>query len=263
MDTWSGGLFHYKKDPAYNTSKDCCAFYYDVQENSLLNNVFCYIVHNLPKLQNMHLYKITYLFSKELVAYLETLIAFSFYYRADDLSMSGKMEQFYTNELALYKDYQYPEIAPEFHRYIVRKMENWYMMFQFPSTDNAAEDDSVSCEEGEIVDVPAVDARTVSRCFSMSDDEAGVCDEDIHLDGEQEAESVAIVEAAQTRWANGAAAPLSPRQAMVRWRQPLRRPRPEKSAATGNKYTDLLNAVPRRALRRLIFSARIDAPRLI
>ncbi len=57
------------------------------------------------------------------------------------------------------KDYQYPK----FHRYIVRKMENWYRMFPFPSMDNAAEDDSVSGEEGDIVDVPAVDARTVSR----------------------------------------------------------------------------------------------------
>jgi hypothetical protein len=97
-----------QKDLAYNTSLRCCSFYHDVPENTLLNDVFCYFVHNLPKLQNMHMYKITrdtdinlvttsyrslagppsvpetYLFSKELVAYLETLIAFSVYYRADD-----------------------------------------------------------------------------------------------------------------------------------------------------------------------------------
>jgi hypothetical protein len=46
------------------------------------------------------------IFSKELVAYLETLITFSFYYRADNGSMSesasGKMEQFYTQALACY-----------------------------------------------------------------------------------------------------------------------------------------------------------------
>ncbi len=34
-----------------------------------------------------------------LVAYLETLIAFSVYYRADDPHMSGKMDQFYTKAL--------------------------------------------------------------------------------------------------------------------------------------------------------------------
>ena len=85
--------------------------------NTLLNKVFCYFVHHLPKFQNMHPYRITsstdipalvgttypalpgppavpetYLFSKELVAYLETLIAFSCYYRADDSSMAGKMD---------------------------------------------------------------------------------------------------------------------------------------------------------------------------
>jgi hypothetical protein len=58
------------------------------------------------------------------------------------------------------------------------------------------------------VDVPAADARNVSRsrCYSMSDDEAGVGDKDIPLDGEQEAEGDAAVEAAQARLANGAAA---------------------------------------------------------
>ena len=34
----------------------------------------------------------TYVFSKELVAYSETLIAFSCYYRADNSSMAGKMD---------------------------------------------------------------------------------------------------------------------------------------------------------------------------
>jgi hypothetical protein len=150
FNTWihgqSGCLFHYKKDLAYNTSKNCCGFNHDVLENTLLNDVCCYFVHNLTKLQNMHQYTIirdtyikalvhttvtyhalagpsvaeAYLFSKELVAYLETLIAFSVYYRADDPSMSGKMVQFYTKALAGYKDIPYPE----FHTYIVRKMEN-------------------------------------------------------------------------------------------------------------------------------------------
>jgi hypothetical protein len=132
MDALSGGIFHYKKDLAYYTSRDCCGFDHDVPEDTLLNDIFCYLVHELLKLQNMHLYKITsdtniktlvttlyralagppavpetYLFSKELVVYLETLIAFSVYYRADDLRMSGKMDQFYTKALASYKDIPY------------------------------------------------------------------------------------------------------------------------------------------------------------
>ncbi len=114
---------------------------------TLLNDVFCYFVHNLTKLQNMHQYKITrdthikalmcttycalagppsvpdtYLFSKGLVAYLETLIVFSVYYRADDPSMSGKMDQFYTKALALYKDYPYSE----FHKYTVSVTRSFF-----------------------------------------------------------------------------------------------------------------------------------------
>ncbi len=134
MDALSGGIFHYKKDLAYNTSLHCCAFYHDVLKNTLLKDVFCYFVHNLPKLQKLQMYKITrytdiktlvttsyrslagppsvpetYLFSKELVAYLKTLIAFSIYYRADDPGMSGKMDQFYTKALASYNNIPYAE----------------------------------------------------------------------------------------------------------------------------------------------------------
>ena len=90
-------MFHYKKGAAYNTSADSAVLYQEVPSNTLLNDVFCYFVHNLPKFQNMHPYRITpgtdiaahvgttypalpgppavpetYLFSKELVAYLET-----------------------------------------------------------------------------------------------------------------------------------------------------------------------------------------------
>jgi hypothetical protein len=86
------------------------------------------------KLQNMHPYRIaadtdivkqeattypalpgplavpeTYLFSKEMMAYLETLIAFCCYYREDDSRMAGRMEQFYTEGLARYKEYKYPD----------------------------------------------------------------------------------------------------------------------------------------------------------
>ncbi len=80
---------------------------------------------------------------------METLIAFSCYYRVDDGRKSGKMKQFYTQALARYKNFQYSE----FHRYI-RKMQKQYMIFAFPSTKSYAEDDPGSAEEGDIVNVP-------------------------------------------------------------------------------------------------------------
>ena len=91
-------MFHYNKGLTYSTSAGSQLLYQDAQANTLLNNVFCYFVHHLPKFQNMHPYRITsatdipahvgttypalqgppavpetYLVSKELVAYLEML----------------------------------------------------------------------------------------------------------------------------------------------------------------------------------------------
>jgi hypothetical protein len=95
------------------------------------------------------------IFSKELVAYLRTLITLSFFQRSDDCSMSGKMEHFYTQALTSYKDYQYSE----FHKYIIRNMRDWYRNFPFATIVDDAEDDSGCPKEGDIVSVPvATDA---------------------------------------------------------------------------------------------------------
>ena len=52
-------MFHYKKGSAYKTSADSAVLYQDAPANTLLNDVFCYFVHHLPKFQNMHPYRIT------------------------------------------------------------------------------------------------------------------------------------------------------------------------------------------------------------
>ena len=105
-------MFHYKTGLAYSVKNNLLQLYHDVENNTLLNDFFFYLLHNLPSLQNMHEYRTnaetdyreyvrrkypalvgppavpeTYFVSKQLVAYLETLIAFSPYYRADDGSM--------------------------------------------------------------------------------------------------------------------------------------------------------------------------------
>ncbi len=101
-----------KKNQGYSTTDCCLQLYEDLQTNNLLNDVFFYAFHHLPTFQNMHGYRLTkamdlskfmhstfpaldgppavpetYMVAKELVAYLETLVAFSLYYRADDGSM--------------------------------------------------------------------------------------------------------------------------------------------------------------------------------
>ena len=231
-------MFHYKKGAAYNTSADSAVLYQEVPSNTLLNDVFCYFVHNLPKFQNMHPYRITpgtdiaahvgttypalpgppavpetYLFSKELVAYLETLIAFSCYYRADDGRMAGKMEQFYLQALTRYKGFKYPD----FHAYIARKMTAWYKQFPFNAKDVEVEDEADAeggePEEGAVVAAPAVLADGAPGGYVMSDEEggeeegdegAGIRDGDALLAGEKEADNVAAVAEGEARLAAAA-----------------------------------------------------------
>ena len=230
-------MFHYKRGMAYKTTADSTSLYADAPANTLLNDMFCYFVHHLPKFQNMHPYRIaadtasvkhvattypalpgppavpeTYLFSKEMVAYLETLIAFCCYYRADDGRMSGRMEQFYMEALARYKPFKYPD----WFEYIARKMTDWYKVFPLAPA-KAVVDVDVEPEDskvGSVVDAPAVVASGASGASRMSprpgkgegDEEPGVRDEDILPDGETAEDNVSAAAAAENRLALAAAA---------------------------------------------------------
>ncbi len=41
----SGGLFHWKKNLAYSVVNEVLQLYHDVPENTLLNDVFCYVMY--------------------------------------------------------------------------------------------------------------------------------------------------------------------------------------------------------------------------
>jgi hypothetical protein len=157
----SGGLFHFRKDLAYSVVNEGLQLYHDVPENTLLNNVFFYVMYHLSSFQNMHEYQVTsetdifkfvhtstraipntrplntvipetYRFSKQLVAYVdsETLVAFFPYYVAGDPRTQGRVDTFYRKALDSYKDFTYKE----FHKYIARKMEALYKRHGFPAT---------------------------------------------------------------------------------------------------------------------------------
>jgi hypothetical protein len=123
---------------------DALALYHDDPKNTLLNDVFFYVLHHLP--QNMHEYRVdadtkseafvqrkypqlegppsvpyVQIFSKNLLGYLEALVAFCPYYRADDGRMAGKMETFYQQVVHRYKDFTDKQL----HQYITRKLTAW------------------------------------------------------------------------------------------------------------------------------------------
>ncbi len=161
--------------------------------------------------------------------------------------ISGKMDQFYTMALAGYTDIPYAE----FHKYITRKMDNWYRLFPFKNNDDAAEDDSFRGEEVDLVDVPAVDASKVGRSFNMSageEDEAGIADGDTLCDGEKEADNVAAVDAAEARLASAGCAAVAAAGAGELASAAAAGSRPKTRVVHGNEYTGLLNAASAQAI---------------
>jgi len=173
---------------------DAPALYEDGKNNTLLNDVFFYVLHHLPRLQNMHEYSVdagqdieafvkrkyqqlegppsvppVFFFSKNLLAYLETLVAFCPYYRADDARMAGKMEAFYQEAVKRYKNYTDKKL----HEYIKKKLTAWCDLYRPkpPSTESADKED-IDGEEGDVVNVNEGHAMG-STSYHLTDDEDG------------------------------------------------------------------------------------------
>jgi hypothetical protein len=122
--------------------------YKEADDNPLLNDFGCYILDRLHKVQNMQEYALPpvcdtdhveidkyvsyfktledgttiYHFSKELLAYLKTLVAFSPYYYADDPRFARNIDKYYKSALELYKDIEYEK----FHEYLAGRLRRWY-----------------------------------------------------------------------------------------------------------------------------------------
>ena len=171
---------------------DAPALYEDGSNNTLLNDVFFYVLHHLPRLQNMHEYSVdagqdieafvqrkypqlegppsvppVFFFSKNLLAYLETLVAFCPYYRADDARMAGKMEAFYQEAVKRYKEYPDQKL----HHYITKKLTAWCDLYRpKPPSTESADNEDIDGEEGDIVNVVGSEA-VQSQSFAMSDED--------------------------------------------------------------------------------------------
>ena len=96
----------------------------------------------------------TYRFSKQLVAYVETLV-------------QGRVDNFYSKAIDSYKDFTYKE----FHKYIARKMEAFYKRHGFPATKASKvvqePDESQEPNVGDVVSVEGGSA--LSQSYTMSD----------------------------------------------------------------------------------------------
>ena len=110
-------------------------------------------------------------FSKNLLGYLETLVAFCPYYRADDARMAGKMEAFYQEAVNRYKAYTDDKL----HDYITKKLTAWCDLYRPkpPSTQSADKED-IDGEVGDVVNDDGGDGGGGGGAiFHMTDDESG------------------------------------------------------------------------------------------
>jgi len=143
----------------------------------------------------------TYMVSKELVAYLETLVAFTPYYRADDARMSGKMENFYMKALGRYNTFTYKD----FHKYFARKLIDFYDRFE-PAESKEGPEEPKEGDVVELADLP--DGSILEPSFHMS----GGSDEEAEDDPEPGPGNPgpAVAAAAEAAAPSPGAAPAAP-----------------------------------------------------
>jgi hypothetical protein len=127
-----------------------------------------FVQRKYPQLPGPPLVPPVQFFSRNLLAYLETLVAFSPYYRADDGRMAGKMEAFHLQAVERYKSF----MDHQLHQYITRKLTAWCKLYhpKQPSVESA-EDKDIDGAEGYIVNVPAGEAVHSQRFTTSGDEE--------------------------------------------------------------------------------------------
>jgi hypothetical protein len=191
-------MFHYKKEhPSYNV-KDHSKLFVKDPDNVMFNQFGMYILSEIPKMQNMKSFAVhehtnidefvrevqllpdgtsVNRFSKELFSYLETLVAFSPYYKINDPLMVGPFDQYYMDTLADYGEVSYKT----FHKKLAREMKAWYEKFPPVPPELETDDEEVTLGQGLGGDSAARAAdgssvRKAVRSFNADEDE----DDDTH-----------------------------------------------------------------------------------
>ncbi len=182
-------MFHYTAEATtYRIAHHDWPLFMEDDKHLLLKPFSFYILDRLHTYQNMQDYAVSpgfdvtayvshsttlhdgtiiYRFSKELLAYLETLVAFSPYYSADDPRSTAHINKHFKSALANYKDISYEQL----HEYLTELLTAWYE--ENPPAASSKRRVSL-LEEGEVGDVlepsgaltPAVPIPPAKR-FSM------------------------------------------------------------------------------------------------
>ena len=163
-------MFDYDNDMKDHESEsygiDNDIMYHDSKENPLLNDFGFYLLSRLPTFQNLKALRVdadmdiseyvrhstelldgskVYRFSRELLAFFETMVAFSPYHVANNPNVAGPMDTFYETALARYKKVPYDKL----HDFIEEGLVDWYLRFK-PDAPVARSDDDDGAEKVEV-----------------------------------------------------------------------------------------------------------------
>ena len=223
-------MFHYKKDhPRYNVGSHRYLYVKD-PEKVMFNQFGMYILSEIPKMQNMKSFAVNEhtnidefvrevrllpdgtcvnRFSKELFSYLETLVAFSPYYKINDPRMVGPFDQYYSDTLADYGEVSYKT----FHKKLAREMKAWYEKFPPVPPELETDNEEVPLGQGQDGDSAARAAdgssvRKAARSWNADEDE----DDDTHSvqDAERSTESSSGVPTSKPAEPESAGTPSTP-----------------------------------------------------
>ncbi len=91
-------------------------------------DIEAFVQRKYPQLEGPPYRDVPYVhfFPKNLLGYLEALVAFCPYYKADDGRMAGKMEIFYQQAVHRYKDFTDKQL----NQYITSKLTAWRQLYR-------------------------------------------------------------------------------------------------------------------------------------
>ena len=165
-------MFHYDcGSSVYGIGQGEGHMFRKVPENPLINEFGAYIISKLHKFQNMKSYMVhedtviadyvrhrttlhdgtvVHRFSKELLAFLEALVVFCPYYRANDPRAAGAMDNYYTDTLKDYGVISYDDL----HTFLTDELTDWYARFPpAKAVDSDEEGPAGDANVGDVVDV--------------------------------------------------------------------------------------------------------------
>ena len=115
---------------------------YMVHEDTVIAD---YVGHS-----TLHDGTVVHCFSKELLAFLETLVAFCPYYRANDPRAAGAMDNYYTDTLRDYGGVSYDDL----HNFLTDELTAWYARLSpAKAVDSYEEGPAGDANVGDVIDV--------------------------------------------------------------------------------------------------------------